>query len=424
MKALIRPSKINGEVNAPSSKSMMQRACALAVLNNGTTHILHPGNCKDAAAALQIVKDLGALVLESDQEIIIKSTGNIYPASVINFKESGLCSRMFVPIISLSNQKTLVQAEGTLLSRPLVYPSELFSLLHTKITTSNGQFPVEIQGPLMPADITIDGSQSSQFLTGLLFSFASAVQKPVVITVNNLVSKPYIDLSIQLLHHFGYVVTHEAYQYFTIHPVKKIARDIIIDIEGDWSNAAFLMVAAALAGEIMIKGLDMQSKQADKSIYTVMKNCGAKIVLTEQGIRISKTDEIVAFEFDATDCPDLFPPLVCLASFCKGTSVIKGVSRLIHKESNRAESLCTVFGKMGTHLWIENNAMKIEGNQHHTAGEVSAHNDHRIAMAAAVAGLAGKGELTILGAEAVDKSFPEFYNTLMKIGGSVSLIKE
>ncbi|MFN2439047.1 MAG: 3-phosphoshikimate 1-carboxyvinyltransferase, partial [Chitinophagaceae bacterium] len=191
-------------------------------------------------------------------------------------------------------------------------------------------------------------------------------------------------------------------------------------IEGDWSNAAFLLVAGALAGSITLQGLDLNSVQGDKKVLEVLKMAKASIQTQPDSITVSKSD-LIAFDFDATDCPDLFPPLIALACYCKGTSIIKGVHRLTHKESNRAVSLQSEFSKMNVSITISENAMYVEGKEKLQGATVSSNNDHRIAMACAVAALNATGETTIENAEAVNKSYPGFWNDLQELQNNSTL---
>jgi len=285
----------------------------------------------------------------------------------------------------------------------------------------------------VPADIRIDGSLSSQFLTGLLIAFAKAATKPVAITVSNLKSKPYIDLTLQMMKHFGYEVENDAYKKFIVKPSFGYAQDLptnpstslrIYTVEGDWSGAAFLLVAGAIAGEITVKGLDLFSTQADKAILKALMDSGTNISIEEKQISINSPLGVggKAFHFNATDCPDLFPPLVALAGYCNGTSVIEGVSRLTHKESNRAITLQEEFGKMGIAIKLQDDLMMITGGVAIKGTVVHSHHDHRIAMACAVAALKADGETIIENAEAVDKSYPLFYEDLKLLNVSLETV--
>ncbi len=424
MIATITPSEINGSVTAPPSKSAMQRACALALLNKGQTIINNPGNSDDDIAAINIIRGLGADVHTEHDYLAIKSNGQIKPGKIINCRESGLSLRMFAPVIALSNSIVQLTGTGSLLKRPMHFIDEVLSLLNVKTESNNGFLPINIQGPLFPKDISVDGSSSSQYLTGLLFAFARSVNKPTVINVTNLKSKPYIDLSLGLLHHFGYDVRHDAYEKFYINPVGTIEKNITYHVEADWSSASFLLVAGAIAGTITLHGLDILSPQADKAIIHVLKNSNADIKIETSCISVTNKNILRAFQFDATDCPDLFPPLAVLAAYCNGTSVIKGVSRLLSKESDRAASLMDIFAKLGVDINIKGDEMLITGGTAVKAANISSHHDHRIAMAGAIAALRSTGMVIINDAEAVNKSYPRFYDHLKMLGAAVSLSEE
>lgn len=419
----IFPSSIFGKVKAPSSKSSAQRACAAALLNNGKTIINNFGKSNDEKIALGIIKDLGAKVTEENNLLHIFSNEFIFQQQSSQQKklfcgESGLSMRMFAPISALFKEQIIFSGSGSILQRPMSFFDEFFPQLGVNIRTNHGKLPIQIQGPLQSKDLIVDGYMSSQFLTGLLFAFAKSCQTPVKITVENLRSKPYIDLTISVLAHFGFRVTHENYQVFTVFPRASSSYfDVNYSVEGDWSNAAFLLVAAAIAGEILISEIDINSTQGDKKILEALKDCGASVSIVQNEIHVKK-NQLNAFEFDATDCPDLFPPLVALAAHCKGYSIIKGVERLLHKESNRALTLKEEFQKMNVQIKLGNDFMKIIPSEYVMGAKVFSHHDHRIAMACAVAGLSAIENTTITGAEAVNKSYPDFFsdlNSLMEI---------
>ncbi len=433
MKVVIEPSQIKGEIHAAASKSAMQRACAAALLHNGQTIISNPGQSNDDLAALSIIKNLGATI-QHKKDTSIKITGSelldvlkSLPAGkglgrAINCGESGLSIRMFAPIAALSSNEITITGSGSLLSRPMDFFDEILPQLGVSIKSNKGKLPLKIKGPLEPRNITIDGSLSSQFLTGLLMAFAKAATEEVIITVSNLKSKPYIDLTLQLMLHFGYKVKNENYQRFVIQPAISSAEVINYTVEGDWSGAAFLLVAGAVAGKITVKGLDVFSAQADKEILQALIMAKASVSITSEEIIVS-AKPMHAFHFNATDCPDLFPPLVVLAAYCEGTSVIEGVSRLAHKESNRALTLQQEFGKMGVTIKLQDDLMLITGSEKIKGTNVHSHHDHRIAMACAVAALKADGDTIIDGAEAINKSYPAFYEHLRCLGVSINSLE-
>ena len=417
----IHPSKVTGTILSPRSKSSMQRACAAALLRKGITEIHNPGNSNDDLAALDVIQKLGAVSEKRGNIIRIQSQGVQPVSSQVHCGESGLGIRMFTPIAALSSRELEITGTGSLVTRPMHFFDEIFPQLGIQIKSNEGKLPLLVQGPLRPANITVDGSLSSQFLTGLLMAYSAAGASGVEIRVNDLKSKPYIDLTLSVMRSFGMPVPEVInYERFIFHDRKKDAdRDILkYAVEGDWSGAAFLIVAGAISGDISITGLQPLSVQADKAILQALEAAGGKFVFEEDELHVF-CSPLKAFSFDATECPDLFPPLAVLASYASGRSVIKGTSRLAHKESNRALTLQEEFGKLGIKITLAGDEMYIDGGTPLSGGHTHSHHDHRIAMAMAVAALGATGPVTVTDAEAINKSYPAFYSDLQLLGARV-----
>ncbi|MBU3713533.1 MAG: 3-phosphoshikimate 1-carboxyvinyltransferase [Ferruginibacter sp.] len=423
MQVTIQPGNIEGTLVAPASKSSMQRACAAALLHAGTTTIINPGKSNDDIAALEVIQQLGAVItLQHDGTLLITGNPSLSFAGkedkTISCGESGLGIRMFSPIAAIADKQIRIEGTGSLVKRPMNFFDEIFPLLGVQIKSNDGKLPIVIEGPLKPVDISIDGSLSSQFLTGLLFAFAKTAKKSVCITVSNLKSTPYIDLTLGILKHFGYKVEHNKYEKFFIEPVSEIKDSILYTVEGDWSGASFLLVAGAIAGDITVKGLDAFSTQADKAILQALMSSSAHLSITEKEVSVKKPSGnslLKPFQFDATHCPDLFPPLVALAAYGDGTSVIEGVGRLTHKESNRALTLQDSFGKLGVQIDLQDDLMLVHGGKGVKGGNIHSHHDHRIAMAGAVAALSASSSVIIEEADAINKSYPDFYDHINSV---------
>lgn len=439
MKVTIHPSTLTGIINAPASKSSMQRACTAALLSTKKSFIKNPGHSNDDKAALDIIKRLGAVISEVDSETISvqsyflsKADEIVSKEDTIHCGESGLSIRMFTPIAALCKNKIKITGDGSLTTRPLDFFDEVLPQLGVAIQSNGGKLPMTILGPLQPKDIEVDGSLSSQFLTGLLFAYAVAPKQFVTgdntfIKVNSLKSKPYIDLTLDVMKQFGLPVPeNKDYKEFVFDKKSLEAyqnnterKEVVYTVEGDWSGGAFLLVAGAIAGPITVTGLSLASTQADKKILDALTSANAGIAMEAKGIKIHPS-EMKAFEFDATDCPDLFPPLVALAAYCNGTTKIKGVSRLAHKESNRGLTLQEEFGKMGLKIDLDGDMMHIHGGERLKGATVHSRHDHRIAMSCAVAALKAEGATTIEEAEAINKSYPDFYDHLKTLGAQVN----
>ena len=436
MRATVYPNTLRGEQVAPASKSSMQRACAAALLHRGTTRILNPGHSNDDLAAIDVIQKLGAIVKTEDASkekinstsIIVHSNGVQPIGGTMNCGESGLGIRMFTPIAALSDQSITVEGIGSLLKRPMHFFDTIFPKLGIEIQSQAGYLPIQIKGPLKPANIEVDGSLSSQFLTGLLMAFAATENTNAVIEVQGLKSKPYIDLTLSVLNTFGWKVQHQDYKRFEFLAHPPLADHIDYTVEGDWSGAAFLLVAGAIAGPIVVKGVQLNSTQADKAVIQALKDAGASIDINENAIQIGPAKDkagvvgsLKAFEFDATHCPDLFPPLVALAAVCNGVTILHGVSRLAHKESDRGLTLQKEFAKLGIRIELNQDRMMVYGGTGIKGAEVFSQHDHRIAMACGVAALCADGPITITDAEAVNKSYTDFFKHLQHLGAKVDL---
>lgn len=424
MQVKVFPGLVKGALKAPPSKSCAQRACAAALLSNGKSIIDNVGNSNDERAAMDIIKRLGAEVSFKGDKLAVVSSDGIFRCTdpkksvIVDTGESGLSMRMFAPIASLFNYDITFTGKGSLLKRPMDFLNTYLPQLGVSVESENGRLPITIRGPLKLKEITVSGGLSSQFLTGLLFAYAKAATKPIIIKVKDLTSKPYIDLTIDVLNKFGFNVINRDYERFEVLPELPATGVIKYTVEGDWSNAAFLLVAGVVAGPVSVKGLTLNSCQADKKIMDALYACGANIVISNGEITAGPA-ELKSFDFDATQCPDLFPPLVALAAYCKGTTTITGVTRLLHKESNRALALREEFKKMGVAVELTGDLMRISGGGQLTGAKVSSHNDHRIAMAATVAALRARGEVLISDSQAVNKSYPGFYQDMKKIGAKI-----
>ena len=448
MRAIVHPSKLSGSQMAPASKSSMQRACAASLIHIGKTIIHNPGHSNDDLAALDVIQKLGALVEKDNApnvkgnvgSVIVNSNGVKPIGPSMNCGESGLGIRMFTPIAALSSELINIEGKGSLVKRPMHFFDEILPLVGVKVKSQKGFLPIAIQGPLVPANITIDGSLSSQFLTGMLMAYAAAEKQDVVIKVLDLKSKPYIDLTLAVLNAFGWKVEHTNYESFRFLAHAPLEPFIEYTVEGDWSGAAFLLVAGAIAGPIKVKGLQLNSTQADKKIIEALLSAKANMKQEEDGILIGPAADVssnnsndkanknsnysnglIAFEFDATDCPDLFPPLVALASVCNGITKLKGVSRLAHKESDRGLTLQTEFAKMGIQIDLVGDEMIIHGGALIQSATVFSQHDHRIAMACGVAALVANGPIEITEAEAINKSYTDFFTHLQELGAKVDI---
>lgn len=411
MRVIIEPSKINGEISSPASKSMLQRAIAAAFLTEEKVVINGYTSSTDADAVLDLVKSLGAEVKIVDDQIEITPLKNSFSTKLF-IGESGLGIRLFAPILALFDKEFILNAGGTLQNRPMALVEKVLKANDVHCTTNKGQAPLHIKGPLKGGKLNFDASEGSQLLSGLLMALPK-LKADSELVVSNLKSKPYIDMTISLLNDFGIEIGNENYCRFQIKGNQNYYAKSY-NVEGDWSGAAFLLVAAAISGSVKLTNLNTKSFQGDKVIVDILKQVGSQIIQDEQSVFIKK-NELKCFKFDATETPDLFPPLAALAACCNGISRIKGVHRLQFKESNRAEAILDIFKKIGLSIEIIGDEMIIEGGKPN-GGIISSFHDHRMAMMAAVLGLVSKNPIVITESESIQKSYPGFYSDLRKLG--------
>ena len=408
----VRSSSINGGIVAPPSKSAMIRVVAASLLACGTSEIKNPSVCDDGLAALNIAGNLGAAVVMRPDHILITGTGGLTKGhrqdKTICCGESGLCMRLFTPIAALMVEETIVEGNGSLVSRPMGMV-ETLRVFGAQCDTTNGFPPIRVKGGMTGGMVRLDGSESSQFLTGLLMALPLC-QEDSTIEVSHLRSGPYVEMTLDVLRQFNISVSHNGNMEAFCIPGNQRYKACACTIEGDWSGTSFMLVAGAIGGSIRVKGLRMDSRQGDKAILEALERSGAKVEFQDDSVSVEK-NRLKAFEIDATDCPDLFPPLVALSAHCEGKSTIYGVERLKHKESNRALALASEFSKLGIELQLFEDRMEVRGGRI-KGTPITTHNDHRIAMACAVAALESEGETVIDNPACVFKSYPSFFDDL------------
>ena len=410
MEKTIHPSQVSGEVRPPCSKSYAQRALAAALLSDGETTLSNIELCDDTRYAMNVITGLGASVRQTGPtEYVIR--GGLAPITdTINTGESGLATRLFTPIAALCDRRMTITGTGTMLRRPIGMMIDPLRNLGVQVR-SNGYLPITVQGPLRGGETDVEAYVSSQFLTGLLMSLPLA-EGDTILHVEQPNSLPYLAVTVDLASKFRIRMEHNGFREFFIpggqhyHPAK-------LHIEGDWSSAAFMLVAGAIAGEVTAKRMNTLSLQADLAIIQALTKAGAVIITTPDEITVRKR-ELTGFDFDATQRPDLFPILAVLGANCEGTTHIRGVNRLVYKESNRAEAIVSEYTKLGMDVALEDDVMTVRGGSL-SGGTIDSCNAHRIAMAAAIAALAASGPVTITNAQAVTKSYPRFWDDLDSI---------
>jgi len=409
----VAPGPVHGRLRAPASKSHLQRLILAASLADGESRLTDPGHSADGQACLGVVRAMGAQVAQEGNLLRIRG-GGAPRSRILDCGESGTCLRAAAAVAALGDLSFTLMGQGSLATRPMAMVLEPLRQLGALCETRGGCAPITVRGPLRGGLAQVDGRESSQFLSGLLLALPRAAGDSEL-EVRELRSRPYVRMTLDVLAAFGAQV--DADPGFTRFRVRggQTYRPVELAVEGDWSGAAFMLVAGAVAGEVTVDGLEPGSAQADRAILEALRAAGALIQWEGGALRVGAAD-LRAFEFDATDCPDLFPPLAALACHARGTSRIDGVARLSHKESDRGAALVSELSAMGATLRIRDGAMEITGGPL-AGGAVDPHNDHRMAMACAVAGLGSGQGVTMEGEGCVAKSYPEFFQALDSLRG-------
>lgn len=416
MEQIVTATPLKGSLQPPCSKSYAQRALAASLLASGTTTLHNIEFCRDTSSAIRCIEALGAEV-ERVGESTLRIKGGLNPQTDTLFVgESGLSARLFTPIAALASQPITIHGEGSLLRRPLSMMFAPLESLGVELRDGGGYLPIRVKGPMRGSEVQVDGSISSQFITGLLVALASRHEE-MTIRVEHPVSIPYIDMTLDTIRRFGRDIDrNEEYTEYYI-PAGEGLHAVEFAIEGDWSSAAAWLVGGALSGEVTVENISTFSLQADTAVCRALERAGASITCEEERLAVASRP-LRAFEFDATHCPDLFPVLTALAAAAPGVSVLKGTSRLEYKESNRAEVLQEEYAKLGIEIDLHReDTMLVHGGKIR-GGRCSAHGDHRIAMSLALAALRAEAPITISGAECVAKSYPTFFEDLARLQGN------
>ncbi len=422
MKVEVRPSVLSGTVAPPASKSIFQRACAAALLTPGSTRILNAGSSNDDRSALALAQQLGLnIISENGSDLEVRGPDTISPAdNVLHCGESGLCTRLFTPIAALSSLPLTITGSGSLLRRPL--PDLMAALQTAGVTVAGGPtLPLHIQGPLQIQNLELNGSASSQTATGILFAMAASGIRPLTLALHNPVSIPYLALTVAVLRAFGWAVDWDGKGNFCFSECRQVLPfPVPYAVEADWSSAAALIVAGTLAGSISLSGLQEDSVQADRIILDILASAGGKFCWEKGFLEVTER-KLKAFSFDATHAPDLVPVLAIAAARAKGESEIRGLHRLAHKESNRAQTTSHLLAGFGVSHRFDGNSLFITGQEllYCNGALFQSHGDHRIAMAAAIGGLVTVGKIVINDVEAVEKSYPDFFMHLIQLGAFV-----
>lgn len=421
MDMTIFPHAVSGCLSAIPSKSYVHRALICASLADRPTSLSCTETNRDMDATAACLTALGATVQKQpDQYHITPIPRTAHPTdpAILDCGESGSTLRFLLPVAAALGRSSVFLAHGRLSERPL---SPLFEELqaHGVTCSEKGRFPLSLHGQLTAGRFCLDGGVSSQFFTGLMLALPLLSAESNVQIQGRLESAPYLALTESVMHAFGVNACREG-STIAIRP-QQFRSPGMLTSEGDWSNAAFWLVAGAIGGDITLTGLQATSRQGDRSIVSLLRAMGAQIVCTGETVRVCRS-ALHGIPIDATDIPDLVPILSIAAAAAQGETVITGAARLRLKESDRIQSVCAMLRAMDVSCTETKDGLCIQGA---AAGSlpirhpvtVDACNDHRIAMSAAIASLLCSDHLTICGAEAVEKSYPAFFRDFRAVGG-------
>ena len=413
------PAHIGGTVSAPPSKSMAHRAVLCSALAKGTSHIENLEFSKDISATLAAAGQLCARVESGPADVLVEGLGHFRPVfGPVDCCESGSTLRFLIPLASLTGQSITFVGRGRLMERPQSVYETLYREQNLHFEQANGQLTVA--GSLRSGEYTLAGNVSSQFISGLLFVLPLLAGDSTLHLIPPVESRSYIEMTRAAQAAFG-VTSHwlddttlcipGGQQY---HP-----RDYIV--EGDYSQAAFLAVLGAVKGGITLTGLAAETLQGDAAILDILRRCGAKFTRTEAGL-VFEQAPLHGVDIDLADCPDLGPVLMVLGLLCEGTTVIRNAERLRIKESDRIAAMEAELRACGGVLSSEGGTITVQGCKprlHAPEAPLSGHNDHRVVMSLTVLALAADIPLAINEAEAVQKSWPHFFDALKPLGVEV-----
>ena len=439
MLARITPAPLAGTVPAIASKSMAHRLIIAAALANGETHVICNTTCADIEATVRCLTALGARIETVDDGYQVHPTMKsvefgllkALAGGTLDCGESGSTLRFMLPVACALGADATFTGQGRLGARPLSPLSD--EIIAAGCTLEGlGGFPLKATGRMRPGTFKLPGNVSSQYISGLLLA-APLLSEPSTIEVTGKIeSRPYINLTIQAMKAFGVEVSVERIAPRDGNPEVTCFRTQggsyrtpgTVSVEGDWSNAAFWLCAGAIGTDpITVDGVSMSSAQGDRNVLAALSRFGARIVRSTNAATV-QSDKLQGFEMSAQDIPDLVPVISAVASVARGRTYIRDCARLRIKESDRLATTTRELTALGAHVRIAGDDLIIDGVDALTGGEVDSHNDHRIAMMAAVAASRATGEVVIHGAEAVNKSYPDFFDHYRLLGGKVELEEE
>lgn len=414
--AVFLPSGLNGTVTVPASKSVVHRMMIAAALSDAPTKVLGRIEGRDAEATAKCLTALGS---KTERTVGGFSVTPVNPrkTAVAEAGESGSTLRFLLPVAAALGTQTEFKTEGRLSERPIKELAEAMRKHGAEITVSGKSFFVN--GKLQSGKFDIDGTVSSQYITGLLFALPCLSGDSEINIEGKAVSENYINITLDVLSRFGVKIEKTANGFF-VKGGQTFRSPESITAEGDWSSAAFFAVGAALSGKINLENVNLASTQGDKVVVNILKEMGAEITETATGLTVLKR-ELRACSFNAENCPDLVPVMAVAAAAADGVSEISGVSRLRIKESDRLAAIIKNLSAVGIKSETDGETLKIYGGKI-KGGSALSFGDHRMAMSAAIAATVSDGAVTVDDMDCTAKSYPSFLEDYKATGGRYEII--
>ena len=418
-KMIINPKKIHGSINIPPSKSMAHRAIICAALCKGKSTISNIEYSDDIIATINAMRNLGARIDTDGDKLFIDGT-EMYSKNggVIDCNESGSTLRFLVPISIAKNNEIKFIGKGNLGKRPLNIYYDIFNKQGIEYSYTKDVLNLDIKGELKGGIFEIPGDISSQFISGLLFTLPILKEDSKIIIKNNLESKGYIDLTLSMLRKYGIEIVNNDYKEFIIKGNQEY-KTYDYRVEGDYSQAAFYLCADAIGNNVVSMDLDEDSLQGDKEIIDILRRMNCNILNKDNGIKVECND-LKSTIIDASQCPDVIPVLTVVAALSEGETKILNAIRLRIKECDRLHAITSELNKLGANITELEDSMIIQGVKEFNGGEVDSFDDHRIAMALAIASTRCKEKVIIKNPKCVSKSYPSFWEDFKMLGGECS----
>jgi 3-phosphoshikimate 1-carboxyvinyltransferase len=398
-------------IDAPPSKAHTLRALIISSLSNGRSTIYNPLLGQDQLNVIECLKKLGVKIKEGDDKLIVEGAGGRYTpiCEQLNVGESGVGMNFLTSAVCLSDKPVVITGTKRITERPILEVVNGLRQLGCKIEylEKEGFPPIKVYGGgIKGGEAQIKGSKTSQYFSSIVISSPYAENKVTLKCVDEMTEKPYFDISLQMMAEFGVRAKNNNYKQIKIPSGRYSAREMTI--EGDYSSASFFFLAGAICkAKVIVKGLRADTKQGDKAFLALLEKMGCEVSVTSEGICV-RGDKLSAIEQDMSNLPDLVPPLAIAAAFAKGESRLTNIGHLRDKECDRLAVMASELGKMGVAAKCDESSLTIEGGGKIYGAQIDPHNDHRIAMSFAVAGLA-TGNQIIDDEMCVAKSFPDFW---------------